>query len=68
MIVNNKISEVLKNELSMMSFTSMSSLPSFFEFTAHQSMNCETHADYVLALFHAFWHHSSNGQFVLLPT
>ena len=68
MIVNNKISDVFKNELANMSFTSMSSMPSFFQFAANQSMKCETHADYVLALFHAFWHHSSNGQFILLPT
>ena len=68
MIVNSKVSHVLRNELSLMTFTSMSSLPSFLDFTAYQSMNSETHADYILALFHAFWHHSSNGQFVLLPT
>eukprot|EP00795_Rhopilema_esculentum_P007477 gene7477-13251_t len=68
MIVNNKVSEVLKKDLALMTFTTMSSLPSFFDFTANQALHCENHADYVLALFHAFWHHSSNGQFVLLPT
>ena len=68
MIVNNKVSEVLKKDLASMTFTTMSSLPSFFDFTANQALHCENHADYVLALFHAFWHHSSNGQFVLLPT
>eukprot|EP00794_Sanderia_malayensis_P004577 gene4577-5179_t len=67
LIVNNKVCNVLQNELSNINFTTMSSIPSFFEFSASHAMNFETHADYVLALFHAFWHHSSNGQFVLLP-
>lgn len=40
---------------------------SFLEFSTNVAMHSETAADYVLAVAHAVWHHTSIGQLSQLP-
>jgi len=66
-VVNEKVCFVLQNRLAHINYTSMSALPSFFDFLHNHAMNCEQYSDYVLAIFHATWLQASVGQFTLLP-
>ena len=40
---------------------------SFLDFTSNVATHSETHADYVLAVAHALWHHASIGQLTVVP-
>lgn len=67
-VINQKVCEVIQTTLSHITLTSASNAPSFFDFTYNHAMNCESYPDYILALFHATWLHSSVGQFTRLST
>ncbi|XP_020892514.2 mediator of RNA polymerase II transcription subunit 23 [Exaiptasia diaphana] len=77
-VIYEKICEVLKTDLATRDVATYpvmleeihrpSPFPySFFDFKVNMAMHSETHADYVLALTHAVWHHASIGQLTFMP-
>ena len=80
-IVYNKICDTLQNDLTNKEKYDHQILPipnedsgkpsqfvySFLDFTSNVAIHSETHADYVLAITHALWHHASIGQLTVVP-
>ncbi|EDO32385.1 predicted protein, partial [Nematostella vectensis] len=77
-VIYDKICEVLQNDLQSKDVSPSPIIHeetfrpamfpySFFDFETNVAMHSETHADYVMALTHALWHHASIGQLTLVP-